>query len=263
MPSDHTKRSDRHPTVLRSQLRDQPWQEILPAFPVLLVRHTAWQDRGMHTTRRTDGRPQARSTPFPVLMVIVLAVAALAACASAQTPALTATRQVHVSPVDADGTPVGGFRATTTVSHAGCEPGSEAIGQAYRCFAGNFLYDPCWAVRAAVPTVLCLAYPWSVTAIRLEVDAPLGAIPAAVASEPWGVELANGQRCELLQGAHSLFDGRVIDYYCDSRLSLLRGLTTSSAVWRATSVTVTGGKQALGPSEQIKIAWFGVPDAFR
>ncbi len=171
-----------------------------------------------HMMLRTDGRPELRSTPFPALIVIVLAVAVLAACASARAPALTATRQVHVSPVAADGKPVTGFRTTTTVSHAGCEPGSEAIGLAYRCFAGNELYDPCWAERAPTPSVLCLAQPWSVTDIRLEVDAPLSAIPPTAPSEPWGLELANGQRCELAQGAHSLFDGRVIDYYCDARL---------------------------------------------
>jgi hypothetical protein len=216
-------------------------------------------------TRRTAGRLQLQSAPFPALMLIALAVATLAGCASARAPALTATRRVHVSPVGADGNPVKGFRTTTTTSHAGCEPGSEAIGQAYRCFAGNTVYDPCWAERAATPSVLCLPYPWSVTDVRLEVDAPLtpiATIPAATPNEPWGLELANGQRCELFQGAHTLFDGRVIDYFCNSRLSLLRGLTTSTAVWRAASVTVTGGKQALGPSEQIKIAWYGSPDSF-
>lgn len=218
-------------------------------------------------TRRTGKLRQARATPFPGLMLISLAVAAvlLAACSSAPTPtALTATRQVHVSPVGADGSPVSGYTVTKTASRAGCEPGSEAIGQAYRCFAGNFLYDPCWAVRAGTPTVLCLAVPWSMTVIRLHVGAPLGAIPPTPApTEPWGVELADGQRCQLLQGAHSAFRGRVIDYLCTSRLSLLRGLSTTSAVWRAASVIETAGKQASGPSEQIKIAWFGSPDRYR
>jgi hypothetical protein len=211
---------------------------------------------------------RARATPFPVLMLILVmtAPAVLAACSSAPAgpAALTATRQVHVSPVGPDGRPVRGFRTTRTAGHAGCEPGSEAIGQAYRCIAGNFLYDPCWAERAGTPTVLCLAVPWSVTDVRLDVSAPLGAIPAAPApSEPWGVELAGGQRCVLLQGAHSVFDGRVIDYYCNSRLSLLRGLTRTGAVWRAASVTETAGQQALGPPEQIRIAWFGSPDRYR
>ena len=96
------------------------------------------------------------------------------------------------------------------------------------------------------------------------VDAPLSAIPpTGVASEPWGLELANGQRCALLQGAHSAFRGRVIDYYCNTRLSLLRGLTRTSAVWRAASVTGAAGKLAPGPSEEIKIAWFGRPDRYR
>jgi hypothetical protein len=200
-------------------------------------------------------------------MLISLAVGAVlvAACSSAPAPAaLTATRQVHVSPVGPDGSPVSGYTVTKTASQAGCEPGSEAIGQAYRCFAGNFLYDPCWAVRAGAPTVLCLAFPWSVTVIRLDVGAPLGAIPPAPApAEPWGVELADGQRCQLLQGAHSAFRGRVIDYLCNSRLSLLRGLSTTSAVWRAASVVEAAGKQASGPSEQIKIAWFGSSDRYR
>ncbi len=200
------------------------------------------------------------------LIVLAVASAALAGCSSAasKAPALTATRQVNVSPVGADGAPVSGYRTAQTVANASCEAGSEAIGRAYRCFAGNYLYDPCWAVRASTPTVLCLGYPWSVTVIRLAVGAPLSAIPAEPGiGEPWGLELADGQRCLLLQGAHSLFAGRVIDYYCNARLLLLRGLTRTAPVWRAASVTGVAGKQALGPSEQIRIAWFGSPDTYR
>jgi hypothetical protein len=211
-------------------------------------------------------RASARSTPFPVLLVLLAGVvpALLPACSSAPRPAaLTATRQVHVSPVSADGSPVRGFRTTQTESDASCEAGSEAIGRAYRCIAGNSLFDPCWAARAAAPTVLCLPFPWSVTDVRLEVGAPLSAIPAEPGSnEPWGLELATGQRCVLLQGAHSLFGGRVIDYYCNAGLSLLRGLSRAAPVWRAASVTGAAGKQTLGPSEQIKIAWFGRPDSY-
>lgn len=199
------------------------------------------------------------------MMTIALAMLSgtLAGCSSTARPgALTATRQVHVSPVGPDGSPVRGYRTTVTAGRAGCEPGSEAIGQAYRCFAGDFLYDPCWAEKASTPTVLCLAFPWSVTDIRLTVSAPLSPIPpAGPISEPWGVELANGQRCVVIQGAHSTFDGRVIDYYCNARLSLLRGLAKTGAVWRAASVIGTSGHQAAGPVREIRIAWFGRPDS--
>jgi hypothetical protein len=223
------------------------------------------QDRGMKPAmRRTRGRRRSSSATFPVLMAVLTAVT-LCACTSGSAPALTATKKVHVSPVRMDGTPVSGFRTTQTVAGANCEAGSEAIGLAYRCFAGNFVYDPCWAERAATPTVLCLPVPWSVTDVRLQVSAPLSAIPAepGTTSEPWGLELASGQRCVMVQGAHSVFKGRVIDYYCNSGLSLLRGLTTSSAVWTAASVTGSAGTQAPGPSEQIKIAWYGIPDSYR
>ena len=224
-------------------------------------------------TRRTEQRAAGRRTPFPVVVIIGLAVAAaaLAACSSGPAPpALTATRQVHVSPVSADGSPVRGFRTTQTVPGASCEAGSEAIGRACtgQCVAWRTLalFDPCWAARAATPTVLCLPFPWSVTDIRLEVGAPLSAIPAeprSTTNEPWGVELATGQRCVLLQGAHSpVRPARVIDYYCNAGLSLLRGLSRAAPVWRAASVTGAPGKQALGPSEQIKIAWFGRPDSY-
>jgi hypothetical protein len=201
-----------------------------------------------------------------LLTLLTLLPALLAACGStpAHPAALTATRQIHVSPVKADGSPAAGFRITTTVRHAFCEPGSEAIGQAYRCSAGNVLSDPCWAEKATTPTVLCLAFPWLTTVIRLSLSAPLAAIPnEGGLNEPWGVQLADGQRCELLQGAHSEFNGRVIDYYCNSRLSLLRGLTRTRAVWLAASVIDKGGKQAAGPSERISIAWFGQPSTFR
>ncbi len=129
------------------------------------------------------------------------------------------TRRLHVSPVTSAGIAVRGYRVTSRASGASCEPGSEAIGQAYRCFAGNAVYDPCWPAKTASPTVLCVADPWLRTAAELKVSSALGAIPATgpSAGEPWGVQLASGQRCVLAQGAHNEFSGQVVDYYCTTR----------------------------------------------
>jgi len=198
----------------------------------------------------------------------MLALAALVATGCATTSAhpagLTATRQVYITPVRPDGSQVSSFAATSVAARASCIPGSEAIGQAYRCFAGNHIYDPCWAVKTAAPTVLCLEYPWSVTAARLSVTGQLSPIPyQGGIGEPWGVELADGRRCVLLQGAHPVYDGRIVDYYCSPQLFLLRGLAKTSPVWRASSVIQRAGKTAAGPVEQIQIAWFGRADTFR
>jgi hypothetical protein len=213
--------------------------------------------------RRRCGQPRAGNASFLAAMTLALSWL-LAACASspAQPAGPATTQQLRVAPVTAGGQPAEGYRVASTQDHANCEPGSEAIGQAYRCFAGNTVYDPCWAQKATTPTALCLPYPWSRTDVRLLVSAPLGAIPnegGAGLGEPWGVELADGQRCVLAQGAHGEFDGHVIDYYCNAGLSLLRGLDESGPVWHASSVTTTSGQQARGPAEAIRIAWFGRP----
>ena len=199
---------------------------------------------------------------------VIAAAAALAACTSAPAtaPLPQPTRQVRVSPVAPDGSPAAGYRIASTVTGASCEPGSEAIGQAYRCVAGNRLYDPCWAARQSRPAVVCLAVPWSKTVTRLELTGSLPALPpqGTGKGEPWGVQLAGGQRCDLLQGAHSTFGGRVIDYECNPELLLLRGLDQAGSRWRARSVVSrAGGALSAGPAEEITIAWYGSPDTFR
>jgi hypothetical protein len=207
--------------------------------------------------------------------VALAAIAVLTGCSSqpdvTATPGATAaaataaTRQVHVAPVGPDGTATASFRVTSTATGATCEPGSEAIGQAYRCFAGNEVYDPCWAEKASSPTVLCVGEPWAATAARLTVGGTLAPLagPAPGPAPPWGVELADGQRCILLQGAHSEFGGQVIDYYCNPHLSLLRGLTEAAPLWRARSVVLADGQSRSGPPEVITTAWFGTPGTFR
>jgi hypothetical protein len=203
-------------------------------------------------------------------LLAALAVSLLAACGSGGSGAASAsppgTRQVHVSPVTAAGAPVAGYRVTSRAARAQCSPGSEAVGQAYRCFAGNTVYDPCWAERAGSPTVLCVADPWLHTVAELRVRSPLGAVPAeggGSPGEPWGVQLAGGQRCVLAQGAHGAFDGVAVDYYCAPGLSLLRGLDRGPATWTARSVIDKSGKFSAGPAERIAIAWYGSPARFR
>ena len=192
----------------------------------------------------------------------------LAGCGSGSsgTGATQRTQQIYVSPVTSAGAPTGGYRVTSRAANATCSAGSESIGQAYRCFAGNAIYDPCWAAKATKPVVLCVADPWLHTEAELRVSSALGPIPAGTGGdigEPWGVELSGGQRCLLAQGAHTVFDGAVIDYYCSSGLSLLRGLGLGSATWTARSVIDKSGKLSDGPAEKIEIAWYGSPARFQ
>jgi len=176
--------------------------------------------------------------------------------------ALAATQKVYVSAIDSQGGLAAGLQVTRTAGGATCAPASEAISLAYRCFAGNEIYDPCWAdSQAAAPTVLCLVLPWSHGVTKLAVTgglAPLVGSPGNV--PPWGLQLADGRDCVLEQGAHDTFDGQPVDYYCGPAEVVLRGLQTTGPRWLAQTATYSGGHYTMGPAEGITIAWFGLPD---
>jgi hypothetical protein len=102
-----------------------------------------------------------------------------------------------------------------------CEKGSEsaAFGATARCFGNNHgVYDPCFGTGR---TVACVTAPWSSTVTIFTAQRGFeGAAsqpfvlnsPAALArlektTAVWALELANGERCVLFQGAHDSVDG--------------------------------------------------------
>ena len=171
------------------------------------------------------------------------------------------TQKIYVSAVDSQGILAAGLQVTSTAGHASCEPGSEAIGLAYRCFAANGVHDPCWAgAQAAAPSVLCLRSPWSGNVTKLAVNGKLAPLRGSAGNvPPWGLQLTDGQKCLLVQGTHDSFDGRAVDYYCNSGEVVLHGLNTTGAQWRAQTAFDTGGQYSMGHAKGITVAWFGVP----
>jgi len=175
-----------------------------------------------------------------------------------------ATRSVHlVAPVDLNGRLMPGFSVKEQLNGE-CETGSDAFSRAYRCFAGNHIYDPCWAYREATgPAVLCLEQPWATTATRLNLQAPLDLLGDAVTGSnkvPWGMQLVDGRRCLLAQGTHDVFDGRVVDYACDNTIVILRGIDTSRPSWVATTARFVSGHYEPAGNRNVRTAWFGRPD---
>src|SRR6185437_9611189 len=105
------------------------------------------------------------------------------------------------------------------------------------------VYDPCWAdTQAATPAVLCLGTPWSrdVTKLTLASNLP-PLIGSAGTTPPWGLRLADGQNCVLVQGSHDSYNGRVVDYSCGNQEVVLRGLQTGGAQWHAQTAFYTNG----------------------
>src|SRR5437764_5992966 len=138
---------------------------------------------------------------------------------------------------------------------------------AYRCGRGNYLYFPCWRDGPnRTEFVLCTGDPWSSSIVRLRSPGLLlypGITYLDNPYSPWAVELTNGERCRLVQGAHdAIHRGKrtyVVDYGCDrDGLVLLRNLRRGR-VWRigaARYVNLSIGYKLVG-DRSIRRAFFG------
>lgn len=178
-----------------------------------------------------------------------------------------ATNVILVRPVDGHSHLARGYTITKTVS-GDCQPGSEVVDGAYRCFGtDNLVYDPCWADldHPSQPGVVCLIQPWSTTVVRMLLggppDAPVGSGGDPTSEPPWGVQLSTGQRCLAVQGSHDSFGDQPVDYGCDGDLVLLRGFDEHGATWTVHTAHDNGGYTA-GPVASVTAAWFGLADAF-
>jgi|SRR5581483_2436790 len=187
--------------------------------------------------------------------------------AGASAPASTAlsspvpTSVVHVRPVDSHGNKLSDYTITKQLKHARCNAGSEAIGTAYRCFAGNFVLDPCW-VQQPKRFAICLSEPWSFHVVQLKVSKGYhGALSKHGRSQPWGVQLANGTQCGFGQGATGTVGGKRINYFCaHAKYVLIGKIDKHGKVWHARKAKPTGGGhyKAAGRVGLTK-AWFGKP----
>lgn len=194
------------------------------------------------------------------------AIAATAAALRADAAALPkpATTRVEAGPVTSTGAVRPGLTVKATLGGATCTAASEAVGAGYRCFADHGVYDPCWAetTNPSRPSVLCLLAPWARKVTRLLSAQPLEPLPPGdpgFDAFPWGLTLADGNQCVLAQGAHDQFNGRVVDYTCDRRVYVLRGLDRRQALWRAQTARNTGTGYSRGPTVTITRAWYGQP----
>jgi hypothetical protein len=192
-------------------------------------------------------------------------VSAILAAVRAQTQP---TAVIDLAPVNAAGQP-NPAEAIIKGGTAQCEAGSDSVPQAYRCFSGGGIADPCWLDNAdpGQATVLCQEKPWSTQIVRFSVPAgglePFFGPPQPIdPGSPWGVQLSDGERCIAVQGTHDSFDGKVVDYGCGPNHNhvLLRSLDKSSPSWTYQSAYLRGASYTPGPVEHVRTAWYASPD---
>jgi hypothetical protein len=168
------------------------------------------------------------------LSALALGVSLLLAASAAGSGRATAA---HHFVAFKDGKLAAGLRVATS-ARGHCWEGSIADGRsdAWRCFLGNSILDPCFSRGlASKPYVVCPAAPWStrVTLLRLTKPLPLSSRNKGnrATAWPWGIVTSNRQRCLVVTGATSQIAGQWISYYCKSGGSLLGKPNRRAPTW--------------------------------
>jgi hypothetical protein len=221
---------------------------------------TRWQRPPAHSANTPGGR--SRRYGLVIVSSGLIALAIMGFAASTLLGSTPVTRTITISPVTGADRLSPGYRVTQTFHSGTCEAGSDVLSGVYRCFAGNYVLDPCWADRSGAPKQLvdCVLEPWTHSVTRIELTQPLAASPGGRRSI-WGLALTGGQRCLALQGAHSGFDGGryIVNFACTNSLGLVNEPNRSRPSWTIREARVHGASDVLGPTAVIATAWYGSP----
>ncbi len=126
---------------------------------------------------------------------------------------------------------------------------------AWRCMAGNEIFDPCFAFG---PAVVCGVNPAMANeGFRLVLDKPIPSTPAAASGETntgWLIQLADGTICNRATGARGMVDGQMTTYYCTSKnpddSAAVLGELTAGMVWKADVAVID---RATGKTRERKV----------
>ncbi len=130
---------------------------------------------------------------------------------------------------------------------------------AWRCRAGNTIYDPCFVNHFVDKNkVLCARSPWdnALTELTLTKPLPIPTNPKLDISkaQPWVIQLANGQRCTFMTGATRSTQGMRVNYGCIGGGFLVGDPLRCKTTWEMNYA------QSIDPSKlnRVKIAkaWF-------
>jgi hypothetical protein len=126
------------------------------------------------------------------------------ATATPITPSLshsTGTRELTFEPFSAEGASSPALRVSKTVS-GHCIAAGVAGNSSYRCFAGNEIYDPCFARRGVSKgPLLCTSNPAGSGVVRFDVGTLLRTPREGSQESPWAIQISNGQVCVLVDAA--------------------------------------------------------------
>lgn len=113
---------------------------------------------------------------------------------------------------------------------------------AWRCFIGNDIYDPCFSGVAHAGVVACADDPFSrrVILLTLQKALPNGESPTTQMlqpkGEPWGLRLTNGETCNFATGATDVAQGMRMNYECKGNDFIVGFANRSKPLWTAHAI---------------------------
>jgi hypothetical protein len=115
------------------------------------------------------------------------------------------SQEVVFTPYSPQGTVLATIDVTRAVTGTCVSPGVAGT-SSYRCFAqpGSTVYDPCFAPpHATSGPLMCVADPAELQAVSFQVSALPSPATSVPATQPWAMQLANGQACIFTSSAWS------------------------------------------------------------
>lgn len=156
------------------------------------------------------------ATAVVLAMFAIAVVSGFSAIASAKA-VTTETRVIRFGPKVPE--------RVTRKGHCWTESIADPARGAWRCMAGNEIYDPCFSVKGRTDRVVCGADPFQQSKpFLMELTAPLKTAPAESISksrpnrkpqlEPWLIELGDGTRCGRMTGTLAVIDNEPVAFGC-------------------------------------------------
>ena len=159
--------------------------------------------------------PVRRSRP----LVAVLLGSALALACAAVAAAHLETATTLFEPFTAAGAPT--IHVKQASGHCWTGSLSSPRSDAWRCFEGNYILDPCFSSASVAGRVVCPNSGLK-DGIELKLTKPLPRKQAnsgrlSLGERPWQLELAGGRHCVFASGATSVIGRRRLNYFCDGK----------------------------------------------
>jgi hypothetical protein len=135
---------------------------------------------------------------------------------------------------------------------------ADARADAWRCFRGNEILDPCFTSRAGA--VLCpVGTPGSRDALELRLTKPLPRAEAnsgrgATPGQPWVIVTSRGDVCYRLTGTIERHAGRPLDYECAGAAVLAGTANRTTPRWTIRLLPTAYAKRFV--TVGVRVAWW-------